>query len=319
MKLEEQKKIFNQNNIIYESVKLKFTGVDGFDVYNPSIPFYWDGKRYIYGRVEKREYWARSCVRLFEEIGKDEWSLVPDSMIYQLEDPYISIINNQLVLGGTHVRKRQQNIDTYYSYFYKGTDIDDLAYFTTGPDHMKDIRLVELQDKRIGVFSRPRSSKIKEMYGSDSIIGFTTIDTLDDLNDEVINSALKIDNLFEAGEWGGCNQCYALDSGMIGVIGHKSYERILENGEKLLSYLNFSFVFDKDTHKAFDVKVIGTRDSYPNGPAKKTTLIDCAFTSGIVMREDGKSDLYSGIGDTEAARIVIDYPFAGYGKILEFK
>ena len=36
----------------------------------------------------------------------------------------------------------------------------------------------------------------------------------------------------------------------------------------------------------------------------------CAFTSGIVMRQDGKVDLYSGIGDTEVGRIVIDYPFA---------
>ena len=33
------------------------------------------------------------------------------------------------------------------------------------------------------------------------------------------------------------------------------------------------------------------------------------------MREDGKVDLYSGIGDAEVGRIVIDYPFEGYGQI----
>ncbi len=35
----------------------------------------------------------------------------------------------------------------------------------------------------------------------------------------------------------------------------------------------------------------------------------CAFTSGIVMRQDGKVDLYGRIGDTEAGRIVTDYLF----------
>ena len=48
---------------------------------------------------------------------------------------------------------------------------------------------------------------------------------------------------------------------------------------------------------------------------KVPTLKDCAFTSGIVMRKDGKADLYSGIGDCQEGRIVIDYPFAGYGRI----
>ena len=47
-----------------------------------------------------------------------------------------------------------------------------------------------------------------------------------------------------------------------------------------------------------------------------TAPITSAFTSGIVMREDGKADLYSGLGDAAQGRVVIDYPFAGYGKIV---
>ena len=45
-------------------------------------------------------------------------------------------------------------------------------------------------------------------------------------------------------------------------------------------------------------------------------LDDTAFTSGIVMREDGKVDLYSGLSDALEGRCVIDYPFEGYGKIV---
>ncbi len=316
MRLVEQRELFKKEKKVYESIILKFHGIDGFDVYNTSVPFWWKGKKYIYGRVEKREEWARSWVRLFEETDKDEWTLVQNDMIYQLEDPYISIIKDELVLGGTHVRKQQGRIETYYGYFYKGKDIHDLVYFTTGPDYMKDIRLVELSDKRIGVFSRPRNEEIRALHGSESIIGFTIINNISELNAEIINKAIKIEGLFENDEWGGCNQCYLLDSGRIGVVGHISYKEVDDSGKDILVYMNVSFVYDIEEHKALDLKIIGTRDCYPEVPSKVPTLVDCAFTSGIVMREDGKVDLYSGIGDTKEGRIVIDYPFEGHGRII---
>ena len=316
MTLIEERKLFEKEKNIYESVKVKFIGAPGYDVYNSSLPFSWKGKTYIYGRVEKREEWARSWVRLFQSAGRDKWSLVPNSMIYQLEDPYIAFIDEEIVLGGTHVRMKQKKIDTFYGYFYKGKDLDDLVYFTTGPDYMKDIRLVELDGSRIGVFSRPRGEKIRAQYGSDSIVGFTIINNIDELNASVVENAPIVDGLFEDNEWGGCNQCYYLDSGMIGVIGHKSYKQIDASGLELQVYMNISFVFDIEKHEAKNVKIIGTRSCYPKGPAKKDTLIDCVFTAGIVMRSDGKADLYSGVGDVEVGRIVIDYPFEGYGKIM---
>ena len=89
MRLKKLKEEFEKNKKIYDSKKLKFIGVDGFDVYNPSIPFEFQNKTYIFGRLEKREEWARSWVRLFEKTGDDTYSLIQNSMIYQLEDPYI--------------------------------------------------------------------------------------------------------------------------------------------------------------------------------------------------------------------------------------
>jgi len=317
VKLVEQRELFDKSNKIYESSKLKFIGTDGFDVYNSSIPFDWKGKKYIFGRIERRGEWARSWVRLFEETGPDEWTLIQNEMIYQLEDPYIAIIDEEIILGGTHVRKKQEKIDTYYGYFYSGKNIHDLYYFTTGPEHMKDIRLVELSNKKIGVFTRPRGEEIRYLYGSESIVGFAIINNIKELNADVIENAVKIDGLFEKDEWGGCNQCYYLESGKIGVIGHKCYKKTDENGLDILVYMNMSFIYDMEAHKALNVKIIGTRNSYPDGPAKIPALIDCAFTSGIVMRDDGKVDLYSGIGDTEVGRIVIDYPFEGFGKIIK--
>ncbi len=314
MNLAQRRAQFEQSQRIHESAKLAFHGVDGFDVYNCSIPFEWAGGTFIYGRVERRGEWARSWVRLFAQTGPDDWSLVPDTMVYQLEDPYVARIGDELVLGGTHVRYRANQIDTYYGYFYRGTDLNDLRYFTTGPDYMKDIRLVQLADGRLGVFSRPRNEEIRRLFGTESQVGFTIVDTLDDLTSDAIAQAPYIAGLFDQGEWGGVNQAYLLADGQIGVIGHQSCQESEARGGGLV-YVNIAFVFDPARHQACDARIIATRSCYPAGPPKRPNLGDCAFTSGIVRRADGQVDLYSGLGDTEEGRVVIDYPFAAHGPL----
>jgi len=100
------------------------------------------------------------------------------------------------------------------------------------------------------------------------------------------------------------------------LIGHQSCNTTDAAGEVTLqTYVNIAFVFDRKRHQAIEKRIIGTRSCYPPGPAKKPHLADVAFTSGIVMRPDGRVDLYSGIGDAEIGRAVIDCPFAGHGKI----
>ncbi|MDR2535393.1 MAG: DUF1861 family protein [Treponema sp.] len=309
----EKKAVFEKNRQSGENALLTFKGLSGFDVYNCSAPFTWNERRYIYGRVEKRHEWARSWARLFEETGKDEYALVKDSMIYQLEDPFISVIGGELVLGGTHVKYRRNHFCTFYGYFYRGTDLEDLRYFTTGPEGMKDIRLVELPNG-IGVFSRPRNEEVEKQYGSASVVGFTVIPDLDSLDEEAVAGARIIPGLFGGGEWGGCNQCHLLDSGYIGIIGHKSYHA--PGDPPLAVYINVSFVFDPVRNRILDEKILATRSSYPEGPAKKPELADCTFTSGIVMRGDGRADLYGGLGDVAEGRVTIPYPFEGYGKII---
>ena len=109
---------FIKNRKIYDKAMLNFHGIDGWDVYNCSIPFIKDGKKYIYGRVEKRDEWASSWVRLFEEKEKDNFYAVSD-VIYQLEDPFIQFIDGELILGGTHVLYEGGKYSMYRSYFYK--------------------------------------------------------------------------------------------------------------------------------------------------------------------------------------------------------
>lgn len=312
MSIQERKAEFEAHiaEKVYESVKLRFLGVEGWTVYNCSIPFTSEGKEYIFGRVERLDQWANSHVRLFEKTGRDEYTLVKDHMVYQLEDPYVARIQGELTLGGTHVRKKGGKIDTVYGYFYRGKTLDDLIYFTSGPKGMKDIRLIDLQDGRIGVFSRPRNEEIRKKYGSESMIGFAVIRSLDELTDEVVSGAKPIDGIFDQGEWGGCNQAYLLENGKIGVIGHQSFAQPMEGRDPLAVYLNVAFEFDPETFEVSNRKVIGTRKCYPAGQSKLPQLEDCTFTTGIVVRKDGRADLYGGLGDTEEGRITIDYPFS---------
>ncbi len=315
MTFQEEKERFEANHRHQDGTLLTFHGVNGFDVYNCSIPFTWEGQRYLFGRVERREEWARSWVRLFRETGPDTYTLVPDSMIYTLEDPFVTRIGAELVLGGTSVQKVAGAVSTYFGYFFRGTRLEDLHYFTTGPAYMKDIRLVPLGN-RIGVFSRPRSPEIEKKYGSGAVVGFTVIDDLNQLTDSVVENAPVVDGLFGPGEWGGCNQCYPLSSGKVGVIGHRCFRYEDAAGIQQMCYAVISFVLDPDTRLVLEQKIIATRSCFPDTPAKKDNLQDCAFPSGIVPREAGLVDLYSGLSDVGEGRVRMENPFAGFGDIL---
>lgn len=300
MNLQTMKERFEQTHPAMQGVILGFEGVDGYDVYNCSIPFAEKGETYLYGRVEKRAEWASSHVRLFRQTGENTYAVVEDAPCYALEDPFIQRIDGELVLGGTHVRKDAEgNVLTYWCDFYRGADTRSLRLFATGPDRMKDVRLIQVPGG-VGVFSRPRTR-------NSASIGYAQIESLDALNADAIIRAETIENLMEAGSWGGCNQCYLLEDGLIGVIGHMSYK---DEARGMLSvYTNVSFIFDPNTGKADALQVIGTRASYPPYPAKIPKLIDCAFTSGIVPSVDGNVALYSGVGDTAQGRVVISNPF----------
>jgi hypothetical protein len=152
MNLKEKQVIFEKSFNLQENAILTFKGIDGYDVYNCSIPFECKEKFYIYGRVEKPNEWARSRTMLFENTTKDVWTRVTNSMIYQIEDPNIALINGKIVLGGPFVYFKQGVGVGFNNMFYQGTDLEDMYYFTMGPRDMKDIRLVELPEGKIGLF-----------------------------------------------------------------------------------------------------------------------------------------------------------------------
>ena len=305
----EMKAAFEENlPQTIESTVLRFEGVeDGYDVYNCSVPFEWKGERYIFGRVEPHDKWASSRAFLFREIGRDKWRRVLEFGSLDLEDPYIAFVKGELVVGGTRVMKVAGSVKSYRGDFYRdhGRGPMHLEYFTSGPERMKDIRLVELRDGQIGVFSRPRGEDVRKTYGSDAVIGFTTIGDLDELTPELIERASVVEGVFGKGEWGGCNQAYLQKDGKVLVAAHLSCfgDGLASDGVRRLVYCNAAFVLDPKTRQAERIRIVATRRMFPAVTAKMPHLEDCVFTSGFVFNDDGTVDVYTGLCDAAEGRV----------------
>ncbi len=288
-----------KKSLLVNYKKLKFSGISKkFDIYNPSKAFEFKGKKYIFGRVEKRRDWANSKVVLFKKNERGVWRRTWIFKPLKLEDPFITKIYGKFVFGGVFVRKSAGKIG-FKTIFYKGDSPFSLKKFAEGPWDMKDIRLIELESGKIGIFTRPQGRR----YGLGKI-GFTTIDSLDELNEEVINGAKLIRFPFKKGEWGGVNDVLLLKKDILGVFGHLAYSK--DDGRKF--YYPISFKFDIKMRKIISLKLLFTRNDLPFGLPKNRFLYNVVFPGGIFL-DKNQAQVYVGVGDSESYKIEIKNPF----------
>lgn len=282
-----------------ETGKLRFAGVGHRDVYNISAPFYSAGRRVIAGRVEARDSEESTAV-FFEEVD-GIWVPIDGAPQFRLQDPFVTEIAEELVFGGVEVDLRPAE-PVWHTVFYRGTDIFDLKPFFAGPIGMKDIRLCELADGRVAIFTRPRGAK-----GGRGTIGYTEVASLEDMTIAAIDAAPMLDDMFHPLDWGGANEAHLLASGEIGVIAHAAFfEQDILYGTR--RYYAVAFIFDPATHQWRDYRIVASRDQFAPGPAKRPDLIDVVFSSGIEQTH-AVTKLYAGTSDAEAQWLTIAYPF----------
>lgn len=275
---------------------LKFRGTGGADVYNISSPLPIEGRTIVAGRVEGRET-EFSQVWFFER-GND-WVPVSDAPRLDLQDPFWTQVGTELVVGGVAVSSDASgHITGWKTVLFRGRSLSELTRFFEGPPGMKDLRLCPTADGRIGVFTRPQGVK-----GGRGKIGFTTVDSLDELTVKVLEEAPLLDQ-FEDDEWGGANQVHLLPDGRLGVLGHIA--RFSEGTVR--HYYPMAFTLDPRTGSFSPMTLLLERSRLREGPAKRPDLVDVLFPGGLVRR-DGKAVLYLGVGDAEAQIAVIDDPF----------
>ncbi len=284
---------------------LNFANKNGKTVYNPTVPFEFNGKNYMGVRMESLESELDSQTSFAYEKDKKSNLWVVDNSIKSLplQDPtHVEINGETFILGvkvwqvGRDMRWRQE--------IYRGDSIKDLEYFTSGPEGMKDIRFVDL-DYGIGVFTRPQGK-----IGGRGKIGYLEVGSIDELKtfaeDDWYNGAKIIEDLFDDNLWGGVNQAIKLSGGEIGVIGHIAHQTI--NGEIKLEkhYYGMAFRFNPKTRTHSGLKIIDKREGFPHSPSKRTPkLDDIIFPAGI----DNKNNLYCGLSDFCIGKKKIGNPF----------
>lgn len=300
---------FKQTRVVTDSKIENFVMDDGSDCYNPSIPFLVDGKEYILARTQQRKG-AYSKVYFFKK-ENDKWVVDKAGQVFDLEDPSIVNLNGVNVISGVNV-VFGDGITTFTEWktdFYVGTGINGYKKFATGPAHMKDIRLVQLKDGKVGIFTRPLGEYVTD--GHKAKVGFTIVDKIEDLNADVISKAPLLEDFFLIEEWGGCNCAYQLKNGLIGVIGHRSYGENID-GVDILHYFGTYFIFDPATRKSTNMNVIISRDCFPYFEPREPRLADVTFTAGIVRNGDGTARIYTGLSDSAIGSATIKDPFVDY-------
>jgi hypothetical protein len=281
-------------------------------IYNPTKPMTINGKNILLGRVETFEDELNSKVMFFEQIGTT-WHMIGSAPQLDLQDPfYAQNIQGYQILGGVKLFPQKNGYPKYQTVFYKFKQSIDELYsnnclsmpFASGPMGMKDIRLIELKDKKIGVFTRPQGGEAG--LGK---IGYVEINSLEELETR-ISEAKIIEGQFKHDEWGGANELHLLNNGNIGVLGHiahKSYSE--ENGRIVKNYYAMSFIFNPYTKIASDMKIIATADQFPHIRPKFDSLGQVIFSGGLQRNGNGEAILYAGINDTSAACFLIKDPF----------
>lgn len=289
---------------------LSFHGVEGHDVYNTSVPFELDGRRIIAGRVERRDS-EDACTRIFEE-REGDWQLIKEAAsVPGLQDPFVTSIDGNWILGGVHALWREDgSLITYHTDFYRINSLSSLSHIAEGPALMKDIRLIQLPDGRIAVFSRPQGEAVKHLNRVASI-GFGIINNLNELTADGIAQLPLLEGHFTEDEWGGCNQLQILKNGLIGCIGHKSWGHMQED-VFVIHYYCFANAIDPQTLNMTPVKIIASRDCFPDAPQKNPRAYDVCFTSGIIRQGNGRALLYTGMSDAFEGELEIEDPFAEY-------
>lgn len=271
------------------------------DVYNPTAPFQDRGITYFAARIESRLIETDSQVLFFVE---RDWVCYhdPNTPIFPLQDPFITSINKELIFGGVRF---PVNEDSWQTYFYRGPDLLSLKKFAEGPVGMKDIRLVELHDGSIGVFTRPMG-----IIGGRGKIGFTIINSLEQLNDLDWYGADLIKGQFSDDEWGGVNDAHLLKEGLIGVLGHFATFTIDEAGSMRKHYKSIIFTYNYFKRQVFPMIVLAKRLDFPTGEAKRSPeLDDIVVSGGMHLLENGKVELYVGLSDVNCGVIEINNPF----------
>ena len=281
---------------------IKLQGLEELDGYNPSNIIPDGGVPIAYVRAEGRHAELASWSVPFRQRALDHWEIDHDLPKFQFEDPFLATIHGELVVGGVRIVSTLHDEVTWETVFLRGSSLLDLQEFAVSPPCMKDVRLLELDDGRIGVFTRPWGTESER-----ALIGYTEIEQLDDLTTSVMEDASRLGTQPVSGQWWGANAVYDLGDGTIGVLGHMARWK-----DGVRHYYAVAFTFDRHRRAITrGPRIIADRASFPPYPARADDLEDVVFPAWI-DRVQGL--LYCGLSDTAIGVMALADPFIPDGE-----
>jgi hypothetical protein len=207
------------------------------------------------------------------------------------------MIHGTLVVGGVRIVSRLRNSPQWETVFLRGDSLANLEEFARSPTYMKDVRLVGLEDRRIGIFTRPWG-------GATRYVGYTEIDHLDQLTSHLLASARLLETHPVEGQWWGANAVYNLGGGKLGVLAHIA--RWVDGNRH---YYPITFVFDRLRFSIIrEPEIIAERSCFPDYDAKQPDLRDVIFPAWIDWE---RRLLFGGLSDTAIGAIPVRDPFGG--------
>ena len=223
--------------------------------------------------------------------------LVPygDAMAVRGEDPALTRILRTLPSGAIEsawllscvdarpFKDRPNMVETLVTKFYAGRRLDELELVAEGPPWMKDIRVSQLPDGRLGVYGRPQPTG---NYSGN--ISYTEVPNLSHLTPEAIANASIIDEtLFPVGSglWGGVNDVIRADTSDASIallLAHRA-RRTGENGNGR-NYEAVIYKHNVTKRTVVELGILATADQFPAGAVKADETVD---TSGVAFPGGG--------------------------------
>jgi len=297
-------------------------GIGDHDAYNPAL-YEDDDDKILAIRVESRQsnalqpsvyhpgiYFAR---RRTTNTWKVDPTLEPFEM---LEDPLIFYIEEggkqKVVLGGVRLRNHHGEIIPQTEY-YKGDSLEDLERVSFAVVHgMKDVRILQLPDKRFLVCKRPRGDAYKR--GRITLHVIDTLDQLTDIDTLRIPVLATLDSCQDALDWVGVNNAYMLmddeSRPWVGLLGHVALEDKKHNIHYAACTYKISLkdLFSKHVHKICP-HIIASRTCFEDGPHKTALIKDIVFPGHLEHLQDYTYRLWTGLSDTRVGTLEVDDPF----------
>ncbi len=297
------------------------SGLGGKDAYNPAV--YESGTTRIMAiRCELRKSHERLSPSYHPSIyfarpnPNGTWyvdeNIAPFDM---LEDPFVFYVDEagvqKVVLGGVRYRNQHGKAVPQTEY-YKGDSLRNLDRVSFAVVHgMKDVRLLELPNKKFLVCRRPKGSKF--LRGRISMHMIDSLDQLADIDKLDLPTLAVLDSGADALDWVGVNDMQLLKDhnghAWIGLLGHISLESEHQLHYAACTYKIRLDMLDNIDEHSIRPHIIATRECFEDGPYKTNEIKDIVFPGHLEHSKDYSYRLWTGLSDTRVGCIEVDDPF----------